>query len=336
MSMEIGDVLGFGKASEKLLDVVSKACGALYRPTGIRREAAAKAEEVRLLGTARTAVEAEKIRQVGLAEAEKKLLAADADIEILERAKARLVAREIQRQSNIEAIAGEALRELPSEVSEEPVEDNWRTRFFNIAEDISDADMQKFWGKVLAGEVAKPGTYSLRTLEILRNLSRNEAEAFQRFCALVFGGGFAIKLEDTRPRGKLFIPHAPSADFKDFGVPYADILVLQAAGLVSYGDDLSTTFRYTQGGDAQDETKAHLLLEYNELPVVLRCPTGTDITLPAALLTPSGVELRKLIPNMPNPAYLRRVAEGLKVRGIDMYRPDEQNGTLDIKNGVPF
>lgn len=319
------DILGFGKASEKLLDLIGKACGTVYRPIAIRREAAAKAEEIRLLGAAAAEVEAEKIRIVGLADAEQKLLAADTDIEILQRAKARLVAREVQRQSNIESIAQIALQELPKEVSEEPVEDNWRVRFFNIAEDVTDSDMQALWGKVLAGEVASPGRYSLRTLEVLRNLSRYEAEIFQRACGLTFDGGFIAKLEDTEPRERLRIPDPPSSHFIDFGVTYNDILTLIAAGLVSSGDDIVWTFQ--AAGLRTSETQRVLVMN-NGVPVVLEGSSKENLYLSVIVLTPAGRELRSLVPSSPNLPYLRRVAEGLRVRGVEMYRAKTIDGVI--------
>jgi len=176
----VDDLAGFGKATEKLIGEISKGIGTLYRPRAIRKEAEAKAYETKLLGKASAEAEAEKVRAVGLAEAEKKLVLANVDQGILDRAKARLVLREVQRQQNIENISEEALKVLPTDVSPTPLSDDWRTRFFNIAEDVGDEEMQKIWGKLLAGEVTQPGSYSLRALEVLRNMSKGDAEAFQK------------------------------------------------------------------------------------------------------------------------------------------------------------
>ena len=50
-------------------------------------------------------------------------------------------------------------------VSNEPVNEGWKNRFFNIVEEISDEELREIWGRVLAGEIKKPKSYSLRTLE---------------------------------------------------------------------------------------------------------------------------------------------------------------------------
>ena len=60
-------------------------------------------------------------------------------------------------------------------VSDEPVDEGWKNRFFGIVEEISDEELREIWGRVLAGEIKKPRSYSLRTMEILRNLTKEEA-----------------------------------------------------------------------------------------------------------------------------------------------------------------
>lgn len=56
---------------------------------------------------------------------------------------------------------------------------DWFVRFFEDAGNISDEKMQELWAKVLAGEIKQPGSFSLRTLDVLRNLSSEEAETLQ-------------------------------------------------------------------------------------------------------------------------------------------------------------
>lgn len=56
---------------------------------------------------------------------------------------------------------------------------DWIVRFFEDAGNIGDEQMQELWAKVLAGEINHPGTFSLRALDVLRNLSREEAEILQ-------------------------------------------------------------------------------------------------------------------------------------------------------------
>lgn len=56
---------------------------------------------------------------------------------------------------------------------------DWFVRFFEDAGNISDEEIQELWAKVLAGEIKQPGSFSLRTLDVLKNLSKSEAEIIQ-------------------------------------------------------------------------------------------------------------------------------------------------------------
>jgi hypothetical protein len=109
-----------------------------------------------------------------------------------ERTLSRIDYQQQQKQENIESITSIAFEQLVhvESVSEEPVNDDWITRFFNMAEDISNEDMQLMWGKVLAGEIKQPKSFSLRTLELLKNISREEAETFEKishYCIKQYG-----------------------------------------------------------------------------------------------------------------------------------------------------
>ena len=48
---------------------------------------------------------------------------------------------------------------------------------------MSSEEMQVLWTRVLAGEVREPGTTSIRTLGILKDLDEATAQLFSRFCS---------------------------------------------------------------------------------------------------------------------------------------------------------
>lgn len=146
------------KPIEKLIDVVSSAVGKLYEPVGTKRRADAEAYKIKV------ETKAEIIASLEPRELEQDFIA---------RTEQRIAYQEIKKQQNIEETVSIAAKQLRNEesVSNKAVNEYWSTRFFRIVEDVSDEDMQALWGQILAGEVKEPGTYSLRTLEILKNLS---------------------------------------------------------------------------------------------------------------------------------------------------------------------
>ncbi len=171
MPKEIKDLAGLSAPLTKLIEVVSDGIGTLYKPRAMRKEADA---------------EAYRIEQLATANAKKELIEGEAKIQLLERAKKRLVYQELTRQENIEEIAEKSIKYLENEtVADEPVDSDWRAQFFNKAQDVSTEEMQDIWAKILASEVKKPGTISLRTLDVVSKLSSQEAISFETFCASV-------------------------------------------------------------------------------------------------------------------------------------------------------
>ena len=93
-----------------------------------------------------------------------------------------------KRMANMQSIVGQAIEQMPEQVPDTPVNHDWTARFFDNAKDVSDEEMQKLWAKLLAGEVERPGSVSLRTLDILRNMTQKEAELFERAVNYIFVG----------------------------------------------------------------------------------------------------------------------------------------------------
>jgi hypothetical protein len=193
----------YGPAAEKLIDVVTKGIGAMYRPRAIRQEGEAEAAKICALERAKANSEEER-KDIALAGLLNRIvILAGADSELIDRARARLALQEVQGQFNIEAIADAAVEHMPEAVSDAPVSDEWRQRFFKCAADVSEAEMQELRAKLLAGEVAQPKSFSTRTFDILHKLSRPEAEAFGRLLAISFSWPFdgPASIPDANDRG---------------------------------------------------------------------------------------------------------------------------------------
>jgi len=56
---------------------------------------------------------------------------------------------------------------------------DWFMRFFEAASNVSDEDMQTLWARILAGEFREKESFSLRAIEILRNMAQWEAKRFR-------------------------------------------------------------------------------------------------------------------------------------------------------------
>src|SRR5439155_8369999 len=102
---------------------------------------------------------------------------------------------EAKRQLNIEAITKKALPLLEENSSPQDVKDDWITNFFEKSRIVSDEDMQRLWSRVLAGEANKPGTFSRRTVNLLADMEKLDAELFTnvyRFVWMIGLCGFPL------------------------------------------------------------------------------------------------------------------------------------------------
>lgn len=320
MAFEMKDVSGLGGPLTKLIEVVSSGIGTLYRPRQIRNEADAEAYRIRALHAAEQGINSNRNNnQTAIAPAStNQNIPAHISPEedgLRDRAKARLLKQEIEGQINIEQIVDHAAAELPNVVSNDPVSADWRRNFFRLAENICAADLQLLWGKVLAGEVASPGAFSIRTLEVLQGLSKQEAEIFQRACALAFSDGFLL-------RPGLDINY--SLDI--FGLTYNDLMALRDAGLIMEGDTLSRIYKRPDGFNTQDPLR--LFLMSNGLRLLLTIPANIDkITLESIPFSTAGREIQKLIRCQPNLEYLKAVANFIQLKGAKLTMARTVNST---------
>lgn len=292
--------------SEKLSEVISNALGAWIAPWAMKRVAKAEAEADRI-----KAIEEAKTEAL-LANNEERFF----ELSAIEK---RVVAKELKRQNNLAKIIDVAAQTIKDEkeVSSYPVNPDWATRFFDIAQDISDEAMQDLWGRILAGETKLPGSYSLRTLDTLRNITREEALLFERYAQYVFYDG------------TYYIYHESSIDNSRNNVKYEDIAQMMEVGLIQSG---SMTSRYYFGSD--ETVTEHYVFNSHHIAIIEMPQSMPKMSIPVYQLSKIGCELYKLLTPINNLDYfldvLRKIAKAN--RGVDIKYAELS--TLDPKNGV--
>ena len=78
------------------------------------------------------------------------------------------------------------------------VDPDWLNYFAGYAEKASSEKVQDLWGRVLAGEVRHPGSFSLMTLRLLAELDQQMASWFQDECSFRIMGKYILPPEDFR------------------------------------------------------------------------------------------------------------------------------------------
>jgi len=299
MTFEIKDLAGLSQPATKLIEVVAAAIGALHRPRAIQAEAVAKAFELKTLGEAQAEAEESK-KRIALQGALNRIEhIASQNPELAARATQRLLVREVEGQENIEAIVNHAMLALPPAASEQPVSPDWRRRFFVEAENVCDADMQFLWGKVLAGEVSSPGSFSIRTIDALRYISQGEAELFRKACSVAMQDGWIAV--PGRDLNSALVP---------FGISYGDIITLRDLGLMIDGDHIHKDFRVSQ--PVPEPEKHRVVMVNNRKLMELSGPGLMNLRLSALIFSKVGGELQQLIDPSPTDDYFRALGLHLK------------------------
>jgi len=265
-----------GKPLEKLIDAISKGIGDYRRPGQIRREADAKAYEIITL---------EKAKHIA------HLHNQELDQNFVDRMNNRIIEREIWKQQNIDAIILEAKKQLQNEsVSDDPVEKDWSIRFFNIVEDVAQEELQMIWAKILAGEVKKPKSFSLRTLELLKNLSMHEAKIFLKLA------NYAICSENVH-----FIFSEDEEFLKTHSISVDNRLLLDEIGLINLSD-LNFTFSLA------DEEQSESILNFGTKKIIFTLTkANSHCRFNILPFTSIGIELLRLIQLDPDDDYIHLV-----------------------------
>ena len=85
---------------------------------------------------------------------------------------------------------GVLVKALPMLNNPQPdaVSDDWVVNAVDKARLSSDDETQTTWARLLAGEFDNPGSYSRKTVNILSDMSKDDADAFSTLCRFVVSG----------------------------------------------------------------------------------------------------------------------------------------------------
>ncbi len=216
---------------EKFIDIIAGAIGKLSAPYLLRKMAVAKGEEIitiaesiektqKIIGNNFTV----KFNNESL-QLDHKKENQEQIVTLLTRVEDRIEKIERERQKNIDNVTLFGLIESSkiSRQTDEEIDPDWLNRFIGNAQDVSSEEAQALWGKILAREISRPGSYSLRSLEVLRTISKKEAETFRKICQ------FAVSVDDNR---YIFSDHT---EYNPTAKGWRDYNLLREIGLFAPG-----------------------------------------------------------------------------------------------------
>jgi len=267
---------GISRPATVLIEKISEAVGGIFKPYQVVRLAKAEAEADQ--------IQAQSQIQV---------------TDLHRRAMHRFLEEEATKQSNIEAITQDALPLLAKESKPQDIENDWITNFFDKSRIVSDQDMQRLWSRVLAGEANTPGSFAKRTVNLLADLDKTDAELFTRLC------GFCWMMGNPTPL--IFDPQQDLYDQR--GINFGSISHLESLGLVQFN---------SIAGFQLLKLPRNVTLFYYGTPAALTFPAEVDnsMAIGNVLLTRAGHQLAPVAGSSPvegfyDYVYERWVSQGL-------------------------
>ena len=339
------------RALEKLVDYTASGIGStagfFFSRMTARRDAEAKliaaegeAQVQRALGEGQATTM--QIIATAQANARSTLVSPDAvvqgEVAFTEHVTQRIQFQEHKRQANIESVVRQAAVELgDKEVQNHEVDHDWTARFFNDVQDVSSEDMQQLWAKVLAGEVGRPGSTSIKTLNIVKNLDKTVARLFGRLCSVCVS---------INPDGNSFIDarvpslggNVGSNALQKYGLSYGNLNALNEHGLIisdyssSYDMQLSIGLALPGEKSRMVRTPFWFQGRYWILIPTSEHVLGKEFRLSGVALTRSGQELSRTVDLEPADQYtvdLMKYFEKNKLQMIEVasWRPEIISGS---------
>jgi len=234
-----------------------------------------------------------QIVRVARAEAESNHIQAESQIQVTDlhrRAMLRFLEEEAKKQSNMEAITQKALPLLKDNSNPEKVEDDWITNFFDKSRIVSDVEMQQLWSRILAGEANAPGAFAKRTVNLLADLDKSDAELFMRLRGFCWTIGSVVPL----------VFDAQVEIYNRHGVDFGSLVHLESLGLIQFDN---------HPGFCLLKLPKTLTASYCGKPTILTFPADADnqLQLGSVLLTRAGQQLAPVCGSTPVEGFFEYV-----------------------------
>jgi hypothetical protein len=204
-------------------------------------------------------------------------------------------ARKLGNRASVTIEAADALKQLPppADPSDEEqssnrtakVGEDWMNAFVRYAEDASSEDLQRLWGRVLAGEIKRPGAFSRRTLRFMAELDDETARGCETISQSAIAN-YVLAPSDKWARGELL----------------ELCLEIQNLGLIEgVGANVNHRLEVDENGSASFIGNTHAL--------AIRGTPGFLLPFDALPLTRLGREVFSLLPRPDEEKLLTELAE---------------------------
>lgn len=284
-----------------------------------------KAAEVRSIYDARVQVN----KALGKALAKKAAEGVTAiEIESAFQAQATKILRQRQNVNNVVKQAAVELTSLPADAQAQPVDEiseDWLNAFESEAVNMSSEHMQRLFAKMLAGEIRRPSSFSIKTVKLMSQLDNDVAVTFRRFCSYVVSFG-----DPSNPSDVAHTPAFKSSSGPAVWMPPEELVLLFEYGLLR--DTKVTQFRLDRAivGTSNAVLIPFTYLGHRYILTPIPPKSGPEFDGEIHLgvgLSRAGNEILRIVAPDEDANFTETLANLYKMQGLRMDRFD---GTSDL------
>ena len=219
---------------------------------------------------------------------------------------------QLANSSNPEANSGD----------EKVIDDDWLNSFETEARQKSTEDIQRRFARVLAGEIEKPGSYSIKAVKILGELDQDTAVLFKKLCSMCIAFG-------RRDDGYILDARVPTLgrspernSLSKYGLDVEELNVLNEYGLIISNDASLSPYNLCIGIEG---TPDPLPFRYQRRNWVLWPYSPWNVLaefhLSGITFSKVGCELFHIVDQKPTPEYtedFKKFLEEQKLRMVEV------------------
>ncbi len=231
----------------------------------------------------------------------------------------------IREQVNLDLISEEAARQLndtnDAQTSGEvgQIDDDWLNHFEKEASQRSTEEMQQLFGRILAGEIRHPSSFSIRAVKIMGEIDTVAANLFKKLCSICIVSRIPGRNQVLEARVLSLSGNAGNNALQKYGLDFDQLNILHEYGLIisdynswrDYGSSVASKDNVVLLGFSYQNTYWGLLSEGDR-------KEGQELKLHGVGLSKAGRELLNIVETEPIENYTNDLANFFAKKKLKM------------------
>ena len=208
---------------------------------------------------------------------------------------------------------------------EKTIDDDWLNNFETEARQKSTEDIQRRFARVLAGEIEKPGSYSIKALKTLGDMDQNVAALFKKLCSIstTLKNPIDGSIIDARV---LSLDGDPAQNaLSKYGLGFNSLNALSEYGLII--SDYNSWFSVYCTRENENNSEFVLIRHQGKYWDILPLPEQAkkqEVKLYGVALSLVGHELFRIVDQEPMPEYTEDLKKFFAEQNLSMVEVNNQ------------